>query len=209
MAPAAAAWSRRRPRAGRRRSERAVKPSAQPTLVRTQHLPHPGETARSLRKRGPAGRFLLVTICIRVCHCGSMHGTVHVHIADSVRAKLAVRITAPFADPCPFCPFIRAPGLIVWLVHAAHSCGPVLRRSTRAGRRAGLVRTCGGAGCRIGGAIPSTLPQRRRPSARRPPPGGRPARCRASDAAGGSGRCTSGGVHVARVPGVPSGTRSG
>jgi len=72
-----------------------------------------------------------------------MHGTVHVHIADSVRAKLAVRITAPFADPCPFCPFIRAPGLIVWLVHAAHSCGPVLRRSTRAGRRAGLVRTCG------------------------------------------------------------------
>jgi hypothetical protein len=26
--------------------ERSVKPSAQPTLVRTQHLPHPGETAR-------------------------------------------------------------------------------------------------------------------------------------------------------------------
>src|SRR5580700_5085984 len=60
--------------------ERSVKPSAQPTLVRTQHLPHPGETARWLRKRGPAGRFLLVTPCIRVCHCGSMHGSAHVHM---------------------------------------------------------------------------------------------------------------------------------
>jgi hypothetical protein len=27
-----------------------------------------------------------------------MHGSVHVHIADSVRAKLAVRITARFGD---------------------------------------------------------------------------------------------------------------
>jgi hypothetical protein len=55
-------------------------------------------------------------------------------------------------DPRPFCPFIRAPGLLVWVVHAVHPCGPVLRRSARAGRRAGLVRTCGGAG----------LPDRRR-----------------------------------------------
>jgi len=39
--------------------ERTLKPSAQPTLVRTQHLPHPGETARWLRKHGPAGRFFL------------------------------------------------------------------------------------------------------------------------------------------------------
>ncbi len=37
------------------RQERAVKPSAQPTLVRTQHLPPPAKTARWLRKRGPAG----------------------------------------------------------------------------------------------------------------------------------------------------------
>jgi len=37
-----------------------------------------------------------------------MHGSVHVHIADSVRAKLAVRITARFADLRPFCPVIQA-----------------------------------------------------------------------------------------------------
>jgi hypothetical protein len=32
-----------------------------------------------------------------VRHCGSMHGSVRVHMVYSVRAKLAVRITAPFA----------------------------------------------------------------------------------------------------------------
>src|SRR5580698_10143072 len=37
-----------------------VKPSAQPTLVRTQHLPPPAETARALHICGVAGRFLLV-----------------------------------------------------------------------------------------------------------------------------------------------------
>jgi hypothetical protein len=78
--------------------ERSVKPSAQPTLVRTQHLPPPAETAPGLRKRGPAGRFLLVTPCIRVRHYGSMHGSVRVHMVYSVRAKLAVRITARFRD---------------------------------------------------------------------------------------------------------------
>src|SRR5579863_9200143 len=47
------------------RQERTVKPSAQPTLVRTQHLPHVAKTARWLRKRGLAGHFLLVTMCIK------------------------------------------------------------------------------------------------------------------------------------------------
>ncbi len=37
-------------------NERSVKPSAQPTLVRTQHLPLPAETARCLRVRAGAGR---------------------------------------------------------------------------------------------------------------------------------------------------------
>ena len=78
--------------------KRFVKPSAQPTLVRTQHLPPPAKTTRSLRKRGPAGRFLLVTPRVRVDHYGSMHGSVHVHMVYSVRAKLAVRITARFRD---------------------------------------------------------------------------------------------------------------
>ena len=48
------------------RQERSVKPSAQPTLVRTQHLPPPEKTIPGLRKRGPAARFLVVTPCIRV-----------------------------------------------------------------------------------------------------------------------------------------------
>ena len=88
---------------------RSVKPSAQPTLVRTQHLPPSAKTARWLRKRGPAGRLVLVTPCIRVCHRGSMRSSGYGHIADSVRAERAVRITAPFADPRPFCPVARAP----------------------------------------------------------------------------------------------------
>jgi hypothetical protein len=80
-----------------------------------------------------------------VRHRGSMHGSVHVHIADSVRAKLAVRLTARFADPRPFRPVTRAP-----------DCSPdgympcirpaVLRRPARATRRAGLARTPGGRG---------------------------------------------------------------
>ena len=76
----------------------AVKPSAQPTLVRTQHLPPPAKTAPWLRKRGPAGRFVLVTPCIRVRHYGSMRGGVHVHMVSSARAKLAVRITVRSGD---------------------------------------------------------------------------------------------------------------
>ncbi len=76
---------------------RSVKPSAQPTLVRTQHLPPPAKTAPGLRKRGPAGRFLLVTPCISVCHRGSMRSSGYGHIADSVRAERAVRITARFS----------------------------------------------------------------------------------------------------------------
>ena len=116
---------------------RAVKPSAQPTLVRTQHLPPPAKTARSLRKRGPAGRFLLVTPCISVCHRGSMRSSGYVHIVYSVRAERAVRITARFADPRPFCPVSRAPDA------CRASRRPVLRRAARARRRAGLVRTRG------------------------------------------------------------------
>jgi hypothetical protein len=86
--------------------ERSVKPSAQPTLVRTQHLPPPAKTARWLRKRGPVGRSLLVTACISVRHCGSMRSSGYGHIADRVRAERAVRITARFADPRRFCPII-------------------------------------------------------------------------------------------------------
>ena len=68
------------------------------------------ETAPWLRKRGPAGRFLLVTMCISTCHYGSMHGSVRVHMVYSARVELAVRITARCADPRPFCPLTPAPG---------------------------------------------------------------------------------------------------
>jgi len=44
--------------------ERSVKPSAQPTLVRTQHLPLPAETARLLRILARAGRFFSVPACV-------------------------------------------------------------------------------------------------------------------------------------------------
>src|SRR5690348_6345294 len=76
--------------------ERSVKPSAQPTLVRTQHLPPPAKTARLLRTLALAGRFLLVTPCIKVCHCASMCCGVHGRIADGVRAGRAVGVTVGF-----------------------------------------------------------------------------------------------------------------
>ena len=69
------------------RQERAVKPSAQPTLVRTQHLPPPAKTARWLRKRGPAGRLLLVPPCVIVCRCRPLRSDRYGHMADSVRAE--------------------------------------------------------------------------------------------------------------------------
>jgi hypothetical protein len=44
--------------------ERSVKPSAKPSLVRTQHLPPPAETARALHICGVTGRFSLVPYCL-------------------------------------------------------------------------------------------------------------------------------------------------
>jgi hypothetical protein len=121
------------------REKRSVKPSAQPTLVRTQHLPPPAKTAPGLRKRDPAGRFLLVTSCISACHCGSMYGSVHVHMVYSVRAKLAVRITARFADLRPFCPVTGPPT-------AVHSGRPVLRCPLAPGGGLALLVPEAGAG---------------------------------------------------------------
>jgi hypothetical protein len=55
------------------------------------------------------GRFLLVTPCITMRHYGSMHGSSYGQIADSVRVERAVRITARFAN---LCPFVRYPGAV-------------------------------------------------------------------------------------------------
>jgi len=49
-----------------------------------------------------------------------MYGSVHVHMVYSVRAKLAVRITARLAGPRPFYPVTGPPA-------APHSGRPVLR----------------------------------------------------------------------------------
>jgi hypothetical protein len=145
-----------------------VKPSAQPTLVRTQHLPPPAKTARSLRKRGPRTVFSLsrrVSACINY---GSMRSSGYGHITDRVRAERAVRITARFADLCPFCPIIGRRDCSSDDCRTSRSAGSVPRRPPRAGRRAGFVRACGRAGCRIGTIpIASRLPLRRWPGTRR------------------------------------------
>jgi hypothetical protein len=86
-------WSARLTRV---EGERSVKPSAQPTLVRTLHLPPPAETAPWLRKRARGAVFVLVTSRIRVCHCASRCRGVHGRIADVVRAGCAVGDTDGF-----------------------------------------------------------------------------------------------------------------
>jgi len=83
------------------RQERTVKPSAQPTLVRTQHLPPPAKTARWLRKRSPGGRFLLVMACVRVCHYRSMWRSGCVHMVYSGWPEGVVHITARFVVRWP------------------------------------------------------------------------------------------------------------
>ena len=77
---------------------RAVKPSAQPTLVRTQHLPPPAETARGLGIPGFAGRPGLVPLCVMMCRCAPPHGSGYGHMADGIRPEQAVRQTAGSAD---------------------------------------------------------------------------------------------------------------
>ena len=138
----------------------AVKPSAQPTLVRTQHLPPPAKTARWLRKRGPAGRFLLVPPCVMVCRHRSSCSDSYGHMADSVRAEGAVRGTACFAHPRPFCPVIRArTGLADWYMpRISGGASSPFYSSWAAGW---LVRTCGRAGCRIGPRHLVEVPRRR------------------------------------------------
>ena len=74
--------------------ERSVKPSAQPTLVRTQHLPLPAEAARELgipRYRGPSCVVpWWVIFGQQTSLCGSGYG----HIADGIGAGGAVHRTA-------------------------------------------------------------------------------------------------------------------
>ena len=128
--------------AGQRRltrikGERSVKPSAQPTLVRTQHLPLPAKTAPWLRKRGPAGRFVVVTPRIRVCHRASICRGVHGRIADGVRTGREVGDTVGFPRTATDGPF--GGGLRLGVDGAAGArfpvMGPRLPQMRAAGRR--------------------------------------------------------------------------
>jgi hypothetical protein len=78
------------------RNGRSVKPSAQPTLVRTQHLPPPAETARDpgfLRVRGP---LCVVSSCVIAGQQTSLRGSGYGHMADGFRPGGAVHRTACF-----------------------------------------------------------------------------------------------------------------
>jgi hypothetical protein len=67
--------------------ERPVKPSAQPTLVRTQHLPPPAKTARWLRILAVGGPFFSVPPCITLCRCRPWCRGVHGRMADGICAR--------------------------------------------------------------------------------------------------------------------------
>ena len=72
-------------------SERPVKPSAQPTLVRTQHLPPPAKTPRWLRIFALAGRFCSVPWCVTLSRCRASCCGVHGRIADGCPCGLVGR----------------------------------------------------------------------------------------------------------------------
>ena len=57
-----------------------------------------------------AGQAVLRTVSVAVRAMGGLDARGHGHIADSVRAGGAVRGTACFADPRPFCPVTRRQG---------------------------------------------------------------------------------------------------
>ncbi len=67
-----------------------------------------GMTVKNCR----SGRLYGCCPCLSVMSVVSRHCR-HGHIADGVRAEGAVRGTACFGDLRPFCPIIRAPGLLV------------------------------------------------------------------------------------------------
>ena len=94
------------------RQERTVKPSAQPTLVRTQHLPPSAETAPWLRKRAVGAVFFLsrrVSQCVTVSRRVAVSTDVY---ADGVRAARTVgahrRLFHGRPRTAPACHWIRS-----------------------------------------------------------------------------------------------------
>ena len=150
--------------------------SQEPAAIRAREH----SEARPKTVNGPTAEPLAVTAAMQVS--GQRPG------------EGAVRGSACFGDLRPFCPVMRAPGLLAWLVHAVHPGRPVLHRATPAGRRAGLVRAL-----RPGKAAGSArvIPSRRRRGGDRVRAARRriedwPGGAVASDAARGYGRSTSG-----------------
>jgi hypothetical protein len=79
---------------GRYARERPVKPSAQPTLVRTQHLPPPAETARDLGILATRGPPSVVSSSVIVGQETAQYHDVYGHIADGFGPRGAVHRTA-------------------------------------------------------------------------------------------------------------------
>src|SRR5580704_11949203 len=80
------------------RDRLTVKPSAKPTLVRTQHLPLPAETARELGLPGLAGLLAPVPSCFMMCRRAPLRSSGYGHMADGIGAEQAVHRTACSAD---------------------------------------------------------------------------------------------------------------
>ena len=175
------------------REQRSVKPSAQPTLVRTQHLPH--NTCHHLRKRparcGNAARRAVSFLSRRVSSCAAVGHRVAI-VTDIWRTASGPkeRSAEPLALPirARFVPLRGHPDCssgwcmpcipggrfsAVLLSRAAGWSCSFLRRGRLKDRPAPCHRGCRG---------------RRRPSARRLPPVEDWRGAVASDAARGSGR---------------------
>jgi hypothetical protein len=69
------------------RDRLTVKPSAKPTLVRTQHLPPPAETARELGIPGLAGLLCLVPLWFMMCRCEPPRSSGYGHMGGRIRAR--------------------------------------------------------------------------------------------------------------------------
>src|SRR6266487_2339831 len=81
--------------------ERSVKPSAQPTLVRTQHLPLPAKTVPGLGILRPCGPSCVVSSCVIVGQETPLRGGGYGHMADGIGPEPAVHRTACCALPGP------------------------------------------------------------------------------------------------------------